>query len=138
MSQPVANCDCASPSPPAQSPTTTRVKPTCGYSARHASTSLSSAALLTAYAASPGHGGVSDALTEERYAATPPDFVSSSSAALVISAAPVTLVSSVRRQVSASMSARCDNGPIPGAYTSASIPPRPAAASSIAARQEAS
>ena len=37
-----------SPSPPAQSPTITRVKPTSGCSARHASTSLSRAALLTA------------------------------------------------------------------------------------------
>jgi hypothetical protein len=41
-----------SPSPPAHSPTTTREKPTLGCSARHASTSLSSAALLTAYAPS--------------------------------------------------------------------------------------
>ena len=56
-----------SPSPPAQSPTTHRVNPTDGCSTRHASTSLSSAALLTAYAPSPGHGAVCDALTDERY-----------------------------------------------------------------------
>ena len=36
------------PSPPAQSPTTSRVNPTAGCSPRQASTSLSSAALLTA------------------------------------------------------------------------------------------
>ena len=47
-SQPSANSVSDSPSPPEQSPTTTRVKPICGCSARHASTSLSSAALLTA------------------------------------------------------------------------------------------
>ena len=48
MSHPRLNSVIDSPSPPAQSPTTTRVKPTLGCSARHASTSLSSAALLTA------------------------------------------------------------------------------------------
>ena len=47
-SQPALNPVMESPSPPAQSPTVTRVNPTCGCSARHASTSLSSAALLTA------------------------------------------------------------------------------------------
>src|SRR6476620_5639901 len=99
VSQPVAKCDCASPSPPPQSPTTTRVNPTCGCSARQASTSLSRAALLTAYAPRPGHGGVSDALTDDRYAATPPDAVRWLIAALVTSAAPVTFVSNTRRQV---------------------------------------
>ena len=70
--------------------------------------------MLTAYAPSPGHGGVSDALTDERYAAVPPDAVRCSIAALVTSAAPMTLVSNTRRQVAASVSARRTNGPIPG------------------------
>ena len=61
MSQSLANCDCDSPSPPVQSPTTDRVKPTSGCSMRHASTILSSAALLTSTAARPGHGGSSSA-----------------------------------------------------------------------------
>ena len=65
-SHPLANSVSDSPSPPAQSPTTTRVKPILGCSARQASTSLSRAALLTAYDPSPGHGGVSDALTDDR------------------------------------------------------------------------
>src|SRR4029450_2816903 len=47
MSQPVVNSVIDGPSPPAQSPTITRVNPTAGCSARQASTSLSSAALLT-------------------------------------------------------------------------------------------
>ena len=47
-SQSALNSVMESPSPPAQSPTVTRVNPTCGCSACHASTSLSSAALLTA------------------------------------------------------------------------------------------
>ena len=46
-SQPEENSVIESPSPPAQSPTVTRVNPICGCSACHASTSLSSAALLT-------------------------------------------------------------------------------------------
>src|SRR4051812_35014152 len=65
-SQPDANSVMPAPSPPAQSPTTTRVKPTDGCSTRQASTSLSSAALLTTYAPRPGHGGVCDALTDDR------------------------------------------------------------------------
>ena len=48
MSQSALNPVMASPSPPAQSPTVTRVNPIWGCSARQASTSLSSAALLTA------------------------------------------------------------------------------------------
>ena len=83
-SQLFANSVIASPSPPAQSPTTTRVKPMLGCSARHASTILSSAALVTAYTPSPGHGGVSDALTDDKYAATPPDAARWGSAAAVI------------------------------------------------------
>ena len=65
-SQAALNCVIESPSPPGQSPTITRVKPIAGCSTRHASTSLSSAALLTMYAPRPGHGGVSDAETDER------------------------------------------------------------------------
>src|SRR5882724_10920995 len=103
LSQPLANSVIDSPSPPAQSPTTRRVKPTLGCSARHASTSLSRAALLTAYAPSPGHGGVSDALTDDRYIAVPCDALRWGIAAAVTSAAPVTFVSKVRRQVSASV-----------------------------------
>src|SRR4029453_16805281 len=95
-----AKCVMASPSPPVQSPTTTRENATAGCSARHASTSLSSAALLTTYAPRPGHGGVSDALTDERYAATPPEAVSAGIAAAVISAAPVTFVANTRCHVS--------------------------------------
>ena len=54
------------------------------------------------YAPSPGHGAVIDALTDDRYAATPFDSVRWGSAAAVTSAAPVTLVASVRRHMSAS------------------------------------
>src|SRR5262249_58339742 len=123
MSQSLAKPVIESPSPPAQSPTTRRVNPTSGRSARHASTSLSSAALLTAYAPSPGHGGVIDALTDDRYTAIPPDAVRWGSAAVVTSAAPVTFVSNTRRQVSTSVSTRRASGPIAGVYTSASMPP---------------
>ena len=130
--QSLANCVIDSPSPPGQSPTVTRVKPSSGCSVRQASTILSSAALLTRYAASPGHGGVSDALTEERYAAAPCDACRCGSAAAVASDAPMALVSKARRQVSASRSSIRDSGPMPVAYTSASIPPRPSAASSMA------
>src|SRR3954470_23207478 len=115
MSHCVGNSLCESPSPPPQSPTTTRVKPTVGCSARHASTSLSSAALLTAYAPSPGHGGVSEALTEDRYAAVPPDAERCEIAALVTRAAPMTLVSNTLRHSAASVSARRESGPIPDA-----------------------
>ena len=64
--------------------------------------------------------------------------MSSPIAALVTSAAPVTFVSNVRRHVAASVSASRANGPIPGAYTRASIPPSPAAASAIADRHDVS
>ena len=40
---------------------------------RHASTILSSAALLTEYVAMPGHGWVIEACTDDRYAAAPFD-----------------------------------------------------------------
>src|SRR2546422_41738 len=43
-------------------------------------------------------------------------------------AAPMTLVSKIRRHVSASTSARRASGPMAGAYTRASMPPRPLAA----------
>src|SRR3954469_13611836 len=112
-SQSLANCDIASPSPPVQSPTTARVNRMWGCSARQASTSLSSAALLTAYAPSPGHGGVIDALTDDRYTAVPADASRCGRAAAVTSAAPVTLVSKTCRQVAASVSSIRESGPTP-------------------------
>jgi hypothetical protein len=78
--------------------------------------------------------GVSEALTEERYTATPPASSRCGSAAAVASAAPTTLVSKARRQVAASTLSTAASGPIPGAYTSASMPPSFVAACSIAAR----
>ena len=85
-----------------------------GCSTRHASTSLSSAALLTMYAPSPGHGGVSDALTDDRNDRVPDVAARCGIAAAVMRAAPMTFVSKTRRQVSASTSTRRANGPIAG------------------------
>ncbi len=48
QSHSLANSVAEGPSPPAQSPTTTRVKPTAGCSVRHDSISRSKAALLVA------------------------------------------------------------------------------------------
>ena len=70
--------------------------------------------MLTAYAPSPGHGGVSDALTDERYTAVPPDAVRWGMAALVTIAAPMTFVSNAARQVAASVSTSRASGPMPG------------------------
>src|SRR5688572_9153597 len=114
MSQPFANPVMASPSPPAQSPTMTRVKPRSGCSARQASIILSRAALLTAYEPRPGQGGVDEALTDDRYTAAPADSVRWGTAAAVTSAAPVTLVANTRAQVSASVSISLASAPMPG------------------------
>ena len=59
-------------------------------------------------------------------------------AAAVTSAAPVTFVSNTRRHVSASVSTSRANGPMPGVYTSASMPPRSAAAFPMADATDAS
>ncbi len=66
MSQPMFIPVAASPSPPGHSPTMKVVKPMSGCSARHASTILSSAALLTPYAPRPGHGGPNVPASEDR------------------------------------------------------------------------
>src|SRR6476620_9750049 len=55
-----------SPVPPKLSPTASRVNPILGCSMRHASTSLSRAAFVTAYEPSSGHGVVNDALSDDR------------------------------------------------------------------------
>ncbi len=67
------------------------------------------------YAPSPGHGGVSDALTDERYAIIPDVASRWGIAAAVIHDAPTTFVSSTWRQVSASVSTSRASGPIAGA-----------------------
>ncbi len=117
-------------------PTTIVVKRTVGCSNFHTCTDFSNAALLAAYKPIPAHGGVTCADTLEKNTAIPSVAARCSTAAAVTRPAPITLVSKTLRQCSGVASRSSVTTATPGAYTSASSPPRWSMHSVTTARHE--